>query len=82
MYTVKRGIPNLVGVIILLCSIVFFLNTQSAHATATIRLWDGSGNINANSLLIADGSALDASTASGVVTYSGSYSNFSVLVST
>ena len=77
MYTVKRGIPNLVGVIILLCSIVFFLNTQSAHALATIRLDDGT-----TALDIADGSILDTSLAAGVITYSGSIGNFTVNVTT
>lgn len=63
-------------------SLVIVAANQSAHATATIRLWDGSGNINTNSLIIADGSGLDTSSASGVVTYSGTYGVFNILVST
>ena len=57
---------------------MFFLNTQSAHATASIKLSDG---INAP-LIISDGGAGDTSAASNVVTYSGTYGVFNILVST
>ena len=65
---------------VLLLMILFF--SVQAHATATIRLWDGIGDMNTTSLLIADGSGLDTSSASGVVTYSGTYGVFNILVST
>ena len=68
----------MLGLVILFFCIVTLLNTQSAHATASIKLDDG---IN-TPLIINDGGVGDASGGAGVVTYSGSYGAFSVLVST
>jgi len=75
---------NLIGILIGICSLVL-MSTQTVHAapgTPTIRIWDGIGDINTNSIIIADGSSLDTSPLiSNVVTYSGSYGVFNVIVS-
>jgi len=68
----------MVKIIVLLgVAVIFFLGTNSAHATATLRLSDGSTIID-----IADGSGLDVSSAAGVITYSGSIGNFTLNVET
>ncbi|UCD35016.1 MAG: hypothetical protein JSU90_12105 [Nitrospiraceae bacterium] len=59
-------------------TLVMIAGIQSAYAQSAIKLDDG---INAP-LVIADGSLMDVSPASGVVTYSGAYGVFNVLVST
>ena len=63
---------------------VLVLGIQSAHAqsgTPSILLWDGNGDINTTSILIADGGTNDTSGLTNVVTYSGTYGVFSVVVS-
>lgn len=74
----KRNLWHLFGLVIVLFVIVTLLNTQSAYATAAIKLYDG---INAP-LIINDGGTGDVSFQTGVVTYSGTYGVFNILVST
>ncbi|HBH61495.1 MAG TPA: hypothetical protein DDX85_07110, partial [Nitrospiraceae bacterium] len=62
----KRNMFQLLGLIVLLCCLVTFLNTQSAHALATIRLSDGTTTFD-----VADGSGLDSNPNTGAVTYVG-----------
>jgi hypothetical protein len=74
----KMNLFQMLGLAILFFCTVTLLNAQSAHATATIRLWDGTTTID-----VADGAfGLDVSPASGVITYSGNIGNFSVIVTT
>ena len=77
----KRG--NLY-VALIIFFLVFGAAIQSAHAqsgTPTIRLWDGTGDINTNSIVIADQGSNDSSSLLDVVTWSGSYGAFDVVVS-
>ena len=62
----KRNMFQLLGLIVLLCCLVTFLNTQSAHALATIRLSDGTTTFD-----VSDGSGQDSNPNPGAVTYVG-----------
>jgi hypothetical protein len=66
-----RNISNLLCVAILFFSIFVFLTSQSAHATATLSLSDGT-----NSILVADGTGLDLDLNPGVVKYIGKLGNW------
>lgn len=65
-------------VLLSVMAVTFCMSASSAHATASIKLSDG---INAP-LIISDGGLGDASGQTGVVTYSGMYGVFNILVST
>jgi len=71
---------KLVGIAILFLSLFMLLNTQSAHALATLRLSDGNTIID-----VGDNTAKDSNPTIGAVTYNDIYGDFSfasVLVST
>ena len=83
----KRGMKLYTKVTALSCIVfmcVLVLGIQSAHAASgnpAIRLWDGTGNVTTNSILIVDQGGNDTSLLANVVTYSGTYGAFDVIVS-
>jgi len=62
---------------LILCAFILVADIQSAHALATIRLFDGSTTID-----IGDNLGLDTAAAADVINYSGTIGNFSVVVTT
>ena len=75
----KKGMTRYLAILLML-ALCIFISVESAHATATLRLYDGTTDI-----YVADGSAKDLNPATGAVTYNDTYGDFSfasVLVST
>jgi hypothetical protein len=73
-----RNISNILCFAILFFSIFIFLTSQSAHATATLKLSDGT-----NSILVADQDPLlDLNSNPGVVKYVGSLGFFNINLTT
>ena len=68
-------------ILLLGLAVTFFLSTNSAHALLTLRLSDGTTTFDVSDGDVV-GSEVDASSTSGVITYSGLFGNFNLNVTT